>query len=845
MSNDNISTDPTDRIEWFDFNGIKVPYVPSEKMTIISQGRSSVRNIPPAYINNLQTYMDTGSIYALKNAVLSMRKEGLLSIVRSSAFKVHGWEAPIAVSNSVPMDSLWPDFKTGRIVLNESLATQKYIDADGDRAVVIFNEERTKCVLVKFPITSHPMILDVMNEEPMEVYHNFTAKMAKAICNEFPVKRFGVNADERELFIKRHKDARTGLLTSAWNNFDIYKSSQMSWEDKNEYIYNSFIDPETGKTQRALDIEDGGMKAVRKEGKNFVEAKVLEFGASQALKHEYAWALTSCSSIGTMRDLQVKWFDTADLDEIMDRVIKLQVEFRKVKPSQQDAEVSTLVEYGLLQRLLDLGLVRYRKFPHMEKGMPDSVMFWLSLPSGEPVALTDVKRDNRPEGLTYAFLLGPVFDNLTLYHEDGSIAMPALRKWVSPITHLQKVLMTFDSSIRAFAGGDIVSYFPTSQEDWEDPKRSTKISMLYKFLTDYCGRYGDPAPAFKKDGKLRPTDIAQSVISRTVVIDYGQEMTEDEMFPIAELAAETCLFSLVGNKGTNRRIRKYMLGNKYGGCCLDPEGLASLHRGGMGRSQLQRALKAIPMRVAIVKMDTDTEIQITPTGVEKQLTTEAFLPQVFNTEEAYQLHLQGHGLTEEDCPADVLDYRTWQNELRRAWTIDARKSMKIGKLIDLVGNKFMPRWHKQAFFKDPQLKDTIEVDLIFPYPELVNKDAHHVYFKDAIEGDLILPDGKSVKCLFIEHTFYRTGSASENVPARWRKCAFKGIDSYPIHWRLNKIQPQPERSYDTTFAKILQNCIAEIKEMLRNEGPVVDTAMLAGDYRNASFRAQEPLEEEC
>jgi hypothetical protein len=125
----------------------------------------------------------------------------------------------------------------------------------------------------------------------------------------------------------------------------------------------------------------------------------------------------------------------------------------------------------------------------------------------------------------------------------------------------------------------------------------------------------------------------------------------------------------------------------------------------------------------------------------------------------------------------------------------------------------MPRQIGQAvalITDEKGLKDTVEVDLVFPVDELIDKEAHVAYFKNAVEREVVLPDGTTITALIVEQTLYRTGSASENIPPRWRKCSFKGIDSYPIHWRLSAIKHLEPRTWDSAFAKELQKAIRMI-----------------------------------
>ncbi len=826
----------SNHLSQFDFMGIPVPYRPSEALTSIAgNGAESVREIPPAYVTNLETWLKTKSRASARNALLSITREALVDLVRQMGFRAWGWEAPTAVSQQVPEGKVYLDRASGRIVLNEFQAINRYIDSDGDRALVLPNENWTQCVLVKFPITSQPPILEVITSLEEETFHDFTSEMALAILDENPVVHPQTEAEILDLFAKKHLDVPVGLRTSAWNCFDLWESRQMSWDEKMEYIFNSFKD-EAGHTQRSKDIEDAGMKAARKEGRKLEEAWVTKtmyqkFGASKVLKDEYAWALTSRGSIGSMNGDQVKWFDHTDLDTLVTKILSLSLQsddFRNVSAGDPPSEGREIFhEPNLLTRLVSLKLVGWQEIKH-KGNLPPTCLFWLQLPNGEPVALTDVKReDGRDEGLTYMFLLPPVWDNVSLedaegnpisiQRDDGSILGPARNEWVHPIDHLQKMLCTFDSCIRAGAGGRITGVFPRNLEQWVDPKWAVKVTMLYKWLSDYCGRYGDPAPAHRVNGVITPSDLGKLIASASVVIDYGRKMNHLDMFQVAKKAYGAHPFNLMGSKSTSRRVRKYLLANTSRGSCFDMKCIASPYRGGAQRSQLQRGLHVKTYRVAITKGDTLTQCFITPSGVEKQSSNEAFMPQVFNTWEAYQAHLLDLGMTAEDCPATEVNYRSWTFESRRCWVIGAQGTIHIGKLVDTLGQKFMPRGINQVFSKPAGAKDTEEIDLILPIQELVDKSVAHAMLQEAQEETIFLPDGSQVQAMVCNWKYVRTGASSENIPPRYRGANFKAIDSFPIEHQLRKIRAVKPRQVDTSFARLLQSTKREVKAIMMAE----------------------------
>lgn len=222
------------------------------------------------------------------------------------------------------------------------------------------------------------------------------------------------------------------------------------------------------------------------------------------------------------------------------------------------------------------------------------------------------------------------------------------------------------------------------------------------------------------------------------------------------------------------------------------------------------------MNVAVVSMATTNGCYITPEGQAKQSTTMAFLPQVFNTEEAYREYLTMNNLTEEQCPAEIRDFWSWTAQAKRCWTIGSKETIPVGKLVCPLGQKFMPRLIEpcQALGKTTKkggklIGEIDKVDLIIPHQELLDKDMLHI-LEGAEQRSLLLEDGTIVDCIFLKYDYYRTGSASENIPPRWRTFAFKGMDTLPIMWACQKIGIEVKQEPDLTFAKAIQAAKLEI-----------------------------------
>lgn len=816
------------KVSYLEFDGIQIPYTPSTVVTkIVSGGTPMVEEVLPPYIQNWKSVLtkeqkgEMPSIRAITNGVLSLEKAICIELVQQSSLQVRGLEAPVAVSAEVPVDCCYYDREAGRVVLNEEQAAARAIDADGDHIVVIENEDRSQAVLVKWPIVMRPLIVIPQEQIGPERFRPFGLKQCQKLLAEQPVKE--VTPEEvKAAFMKNHTIVPVGLYTNAWNSADLYycHAKKLSFAEKMQTIYNTYIDPILGVPRRFVDIELGGLKGVRKDHLDIQIASILSpesqiIGAGYALDYQYAWALTGANGIGGLSSRQTEWVAGADLPELMKSITQLDVNFREVRPlSALPPSVHRFCEGGLLKRLLHLKLIRYKEIPHADPSMPPSVLLWLSLPTGEPIGLTDVKRGN--VGFTYGFLLPPVYDNVDIYKmeqtqdKENVIAIAATKKWEHPMNHLGKMLTTFNSLLNY--GNDV---FPRTLEQWYDPTYAIKVDALYKWLLDYASKYGDPAPATKVYNDLVPNPLAVGLIARSVMIDYGRDCNALEMWQVATQAHKLCNFCMAGSKSDDPRLRKYMLANNVNqGTCLDPKGLTSIHRGAKNRSQLIRALKKIKMTVAIVDGYTETQIHITKSGVEKQLTNEAFLPQVFTTEAEYLEFCELIHKTPEEFPAQVINYKTWKGETRRCWVLGGNKtSIEIGKLVDQYGNKFMPRLHKATHARVDGKE--VPIDLLFPIGEMLAKSTHHIYLQNAKPGRLVLPEGGSVDCMVVEASFYRTGAPSENTPVRSRSIHWKGMDSYPIEARLREIGvklPDRYENIDFTLAQEMQTALVALRE---------------------------------
>lgn len=758
-------------------------------------GQELVKQEPP-YVANARQWKKTGSETAKKNMLLSIQKAVLLDLVRSSALEVYGWYAPVAVSAAVPVGMYYLDFKSQRIIFNESESTKFYIDSDGDRAKMVQKKKDLKAVRAKFPITYQPHIMTRTMVEPIERFYDFGMEDLEQFKEAFPVERYGVNVDLETSFFSKHVDPEIGIKTNSHDFQDLWESNKWALTKKLDYIYNSHPNEEHGGLpQRAVDVEINGLKKVR-TGLMVSEFKPFR---DHVLAPTDAWFLTGCNAIAETKAekaaKQWDWFGQTDLRKHTDRLLRLQCEFIKPKDREPREETpAPIIEHGLFDRLLELGVLRFIEIDSGKDHIPNSCYFWLSTPNGNPVALTDVKRDGQEQGLTYVYTLAPVWS-------------VRLKKFRFPLDHMRERLKEFDSAVRNPTTDEITSFWPKNKDQWLAEKFETKNAMLRQWLVDYVNEFGDPVATERADEWpfFKYPETAQIVAKNSIVIDYGKESTAEEMWIIANEANEQIKFNMCGNKGTSRRIRKYLLANEVGGSIFDSDCLGSLHRGGMNRSQLHRAARSELFTIAVVTGNTDQQTYITPTGVAKQEITNAFLAQTFNTLEEFEEFWESTSGDMESLKPAVVDYYTFSVNKRRCWTCIPKMCIKIGKLVDTLGNKVMPRGISQihASLEKPvgnKKVEKIPVDLLFPIAELVKKRAHHAFCKKAKEAWIRVPNpdyvkGKSpisqktmiVKCLLVTRRLYRTGAASENSPARWYTSRLRGMNAFPIHWQMFKL----------------------------------------------------------
>ena len=865
---------------------------------VAPDGTNEVR---PTYPNFIKCLEDG----RIDDALVSLSIEIRTRLIMALSFKHISLEAPLGVSMQVPRGCFMVDREHGniiRIIINEAEAEEMACDADGDRASLIWDVERKKAALLKWPFTKRILVLTYIPGKCVEHFTDLTVTNLKKYWEMYPRNRYGtempslpdkatflvddgvhyVPQSEKSAFLKGHKAALTGPLTVKFNTADAFKCINLAWQAALVKIGESL---DLG--IRYDEIELKSMKAARKDHLDHVT--VITEDKMLRLQPWLAPFLTSRKSVtrSGQRLEDVMWVfelnpNTKHFKAVEAAKIAWSLKLTKadfivkknsvLQPKNYDLKV---VDFNLIDRVIKSGYMKVEAFPHFASihnrvdcagKSCEHEHTWPKLPfssdaldlaklpvisvmlqnsEGVPISLTDTKRDdyNADNGVeSYMYLLPPVWNS-------------ELSAWVHPLTHLAewfktvvyvdekdkvKLASPFDSTIRT-PSGEIVSYFARQTDSsgeyttyWKDStitdeygqpiyRKGEKIDHFRQYpvkavkfqqaLTEYCGQYGYAVRCKRTGLKFTPAPIALDTVSKILTVDYMKDSNEFEMWEHINKANKQIRLCMSGNKQTDRRVRRYYLGRPNGTAII---GSAESHIARPGKSSSQRvraATELITFRVAIVDGPTKTQGHITPSGVQKQLAN-CFMTQPLATEKEYLKYCAKNNILPKPSPLTTRIQTTITGERRMSWLVDPKPTAVIGKLVDDNGNKLMPRPISQAWEIDEFEGDEFrskQIDLIIPLFELAAKGCmRSLLGLNAVPTDKLktveIADSESVsrrfKAVIVDLEFFRTGAASENIPARYRMFSADGMD---MHIALEGImrtiptleRPEPDFDYPT------------------------------------------------
>ena len=768
-----------------------VPFIPATEYT---KSDGVVKVVEPAWVTAIRYIAQgKGGVKAIETAGLAMARAIALAINQAIGLKLDVLSGPIAVSEACPEDTILWDARSGRIIMNEELGARTARDADGDQVALVI--EGDLCIAIKNPILMGLTVYKfgrITQDELLEYFEPLTMDFAKQMLENSPKSA----VDWSSQFAKGHRVAQIGIGTNAHATADLFATRHLSFEERIHQLANRdwVTDSVTGATvtRRFHDLETKGLQANRREANESKEIQITRF----PWQVQSPWNVLTVNANSVVRQppTALMTIAQADLTSLVENAMKLNFGFsKKTFKAVEKPKIYRQVWYDdLWQRLVNLGLITYqvleRPVPLFDKNgnpVPPPILVKFVSPSGEVCGLTDVKRqDDANDALTYGFVVYPGHTEEAFKHSvTGEKFRPKeMGRILSPQELLSHWLGTIDNTILNPELGIVTGYFPRNVAQWVEPKFATKVAIIQEQILKIIAKRGDAVPLDTQGRMLR---IGYETAINTICVHYGtecedwhevqttagkQEVVTIEGWTIMEVVAkeveEILSINWFSTKSDSKSFRKYVISSPKG---------ADERRAGRQRSQLLRAILKTRMRVAFVLGDTKSGVLITPSGVEKQRIKDnrVFYPIVFNTWEDYTTHLRSHNLDEEQYPVVERTFSTWIGEKRTVWVAEPKACIRIGKLVDELGNKFMPRACSQ--FVDG---DGSEIDLIFPVTELFAKRCAHL-FLDQVQETTIYGYA-DIKCLVGEFTFYRTGSASENSRPGKKVRNVRGMDIFTV-----------------------------------------------------------------
>lgn len=795
----------------FQFENWEIPYYPSVVRTLLGPDGWIAQPQDPIFITHLKKYQKTGDSRSLVTALTSLLREACNKANEANALKYWGFQGRIVVSAQCPKGHIYIDEANAQICGNEAEFLLFCRDPDGDQAMVSLVESlknaRVEAILIKHPLTDALGCHYIPINKPLrllpEEFQDFGKKQAKLILEKNPLPEDDPTIDYpqwlQDRFIRfSATPTNVGGVTTRHGIEELIAGADGTTAlERGRFLTNGERVPgetEPWPTARLLEVEAHLTLKPTILAQIKGHTKLLADHSKMTIKAPDNLFTISNNRVGQMGPKVLGTLLNQPLTNVLKKVNKLEIEFRPV--AEKDEEVThgfilpPEVDKGLIGRLQQLGLLHIDVIPSTHEGLRKSncnpIVIHLRSLSGHPVAFTGIKKpDGELNGLTWACVLYPVFSGV-----DGMVK--------SPLQALQEAASRYcDSVLRApNEAGELVPFksnpfFPKDGTQFLDERYRTKLHIIQDWLTKHLQDNGScvPATLVQRNGKLYPqiTDIAKEVVANTFAIDYFGFNTPDEKLAIWKDCRHLMRLRKSHGLPIDKEVRIDLnVGTKSKGnvklYLFSEKGYS--YRKGRNRSQLLQAAKKVEFTVAIVKMKTKSQSLITPSGIDKQKVEDLFFPQTFNTEEALQEYITSNRLVikPEDIKTTVL--HTWAEETLKIWMLAPKEPILIGKQID-AQNRTVPREIPQCYTINKEVKH--EIDLVMPIIELVSKDMHPHWLKDAKEMTLVLPEEwelpeekRTVKAMVAKVTMFRSGTASENTKGGWRASHQKGLFKFAI-----------------------------------------------------------------
>ncbi len=482
---------------------------------------------------------------------------------------------------------------------------------------------------------------------------------------------------------------------------------------------------------------------------------------------------------------------------------------------------------GLITRLVKAKLLRVKAISTHRTGLPIYQVELFDL-QGNAVALFDQKREGNDlpdKGIGYHYLLPPVYDAEAGRWMDGLTAMRfAFRQEsrfvteVDPETREERVIEEVRSFDRYFFAVrnpetmEILCGFGCRRKDWLNKR---VMNELQEAITAYCGKVGILVNSNYDRSGVNAHNLKSAEC--TVAINYGRYVqSPEDMWEIFAKARETHLLC-PGNKQQNPLIRKYAMA-KTNGVAVWAHPDAHMSRPGKNQAQINKGIQAVKARIALVDCSTKTGGWISTQGVAAQSDVQCFYPQVIQDPEAAAQYAEDNGKALEELETKMV--HTWTGGTKQIWLTPAKDQIEVGKFIDAkFGLKYMPA----DLGGTVTTEDGEDVHFVIPVSEIVDKGALYAMLQHGLTEkviEIVEKQGKAeqttrVKALIIETTVYRSGSHSENTPAKYGASTIGGFDRFAVIQPLKEIGWEIPTPHLTNFL-ICQEVVNQVEEALAN-----------------------------
>lgn len=783
-----LPTEPRERLEETELFGKVFKFSPP---TVITK---SVDNSPvrtpqlPLHISLIQQ-LQNGKLVSLESILKAIEVEAGLSLIRSHALEQDGWWGVVYTSNGQPSGTF--SVTEDGIFINEEDATKAAIDCDGDRAMLVTRVGKkkilpdkktnaTRAVFVKYPLTQALPVLtkhlkanDRLASINLETLHSMEeySEHGETIWN----------AGKRESFFRKtHTPAAVGKITNDLLMYDLVHTAGLKWQEK---VTNW---PSLRNNRRMFEIE-GKLKASRNNDIHHIErddcnsAEMAEpplFGIDTFISGPLS-CITGIRGISSGK-VGFSWIWNKNWKNTANRILTLDVQPHEVQPktpntrNTEEEEENTFEcwDKGLIKRAMRAGILRFALIESQcqvgEEKIPAMVV-WLNNTNNRPTSLVDTKRDQagsseaKESFQSYLAVLFPVFSSTQ-------------NRWMNPLEHMAEQFYQYinaDGITYSPSGfkldANFGNKFPASRKHLQElPFLAEDFRGAISYYVSKFGCFVNGELIKGGANQWTPSIDSHTIerIKRVVCVDYAQNFPDiEKMWEIAQKAYKLCPFAYYAYKPKDAAQKLYVL-EKDGHPAWGAIG-GNYKRYGAIR-QILSASKAVTYKVALVyNKDSVQQMYLTKDGLAKTPQYRGN-KQLLHTEDQYIHWCKCANI--EPKESDRICFETMSGDLRYAWVVNEKASVKYPKFISVDGIKSFSApspWDKVT------TEDGEVIDILLPAEEVVVKGLLPTWEKKG-EIKRIKIGNKWVEALIVDRNLMRSCDPSENAKSTWKRTYARG-----------------------------------------------------------------------